>query len=231
MKNTWTERAKKIVNLKQFNKYNYPEKVFDYTLDCPHTRQYILRMKIREPHGEFKIPKELEWCKDLILKCDEHQKANGINHPYCYITVRKGKVTSVTDDEWHTDGYSEVITHIPEQNYIVTDRYCTEWLATPLKFPKDFSALKHNVVSFINKTLPTQMVIKAGTAKPNEVNLFDPYVIHRRPKGIEGKERTFVRVTFLPIEIYDDNCEQNPLYEEKIYNRTASCVRDTLVDY
>ena len=68
-------------------------------------------------------------------------------------------------------------------------------------------------------------------ALPNIVYVFDPYVIHRRPPKAFGTQRTFVRVTFVPIEIYDDACTSNPLLPSKVYNRTASCTRDSLKEY
>lgn len=224
------KRAFTAIGLHGFKTINFPEKVFDYELKCPYERQYILRMMIREPHGEFKLPEELLWCKELIEKCDATQRENNLNHSYCYITVRHGLLDSVTDDEWHTDGYSEMITHLPEQNYIVTSNSPTEYVGLPMKFPVDFDAKKHNLTEYINTEVNLQQP-KVLKAQANSVYIFDPYVIHRRPIGIEGKMRTFVRVTFVPVEIMDDDCTPNPLIPVKKYNRTADTVRSKLINY
>lgn len=229
-KNTFVERAFNSVNLKQFLTPCKPDKAFKYELNCPYERQYILRMMLKEPHKEFKIPEELKWCEDLIMKCNEMQLKNNIRHSYCYITVRHGFVDTNTDYEWHTDGYSEVLTHIPEQNYIVTSNDATEYVELPIKFPKDFSALKHNLVDYIGKEIEKKKP-EIKTAKANVVYIFDPYVIHRRPISAQNKTRTFVRVTFVPIEICDDACFENPMIGKKVYNRNASTTRNRLKNY
>lgn len=232
----FVKRAFKAVNLKRFKKSHTADKVAKYILNCPYEDQHILRMMIRKPHGEFVIPKELEWVKDLVELCNNIQEQNNIRHPFCYITVRHGIHKCTTEDEWHTDGYSEVITHLPEQNYIVTNgEHTTEILPIHIKFPKKFNALKHDVVKYINSVIskiPKVLVNEVITkALPNTVYVFDPYVIHRRPPEAFGTQRTFVRVTFVPIEIYDDACTPNPLMERVTYNRNASCTRDKLEEY
>jgi len=223
-------RAFKTVNLQEFGTVSTPDLAFTYDLNCPHKRQYVLRMCIREPHKEFTIPDELLWVKDLVLQANQVQLSAGIKHAYCYITIRHGEHTAVTEDIWHTDGYSEVLTHIPEQNYIVTSNDCTEFVTLPIIFPRDFNTSKHDVVEYIDKVV-TASDTTIQQALPNEVRVFDPYVIHRRPPGAFGKERTFVRVTFVPIEICDDACTPNPLLAPKFYNRSADTTRCTLQQY
>lgn len=234
----FVKRAFTALNLKKFNANLSPDKVFEYKLNCPEEDQHILRMMVKEPHSEFMIPEELSWCRDLILKCNDTQKENNIRHGYCYVTVRHGIHKCTTEDIWHTDGYSEVITHIPEQNYIVTNGdFTTEYINMPIKFPKDFDALKHNIVTYINDKVNAiskeDLLSRIKKALPNTVYVFDPYVIHRRPPEAFGTKRTFVRVTFVPIEIHDDNCTINPLIAKTSvkYNRTADCTRNTLQDY
>jgi len=230
MKNTFVERAFNALNVKYFEKAALPDKAFDYELNCPLDRQYILRMMIKQPHQEFNIPPELKWCEDLIMKSHQMQLDNNIKHSYCYITVRHGIHDAVTEDIWHTDGYSEIITHIPEQNYIVTSDYCTEYVEIPLTFPKSFDALKHNIVEYIDNKV-TELQPKIHVAKANVVYVFDPYVIHRRPVEAFGKQRTFVRVTFVPIEVCDDACYINPNIEKKTYNRNADTTRNKLTSF
>ena len=230
MKNTWLKRANKAVNLKQFSQSCRPDHVFNYNVKCPHKEQHILRMMVKQPHKDFTIPKELYWLRSLINKCNEYQLVNNIRHSYCYVTVRHGPVQSVTDDEWHTDGYSEVLTHIPEQNYIVTSNHCTEYVELPIKFPKDFDALQHAVHRYIESNV-IKCAPEIKTALPDKVYIFDPYVIHRRPPASFGKQRTFVRITFVPIAICDDACTTNPVIGLKMYDRQASTTRCKLQQY
>lgn len=222
------KRAFNAVNLKYFDKPTKPDKVFNFDLNCPYKRQYILRMMIKEPHKDFNIPEELLWLEELISKCSKIQKEANIRHSYCYITVRHGIHTATTEDQWHTDGYSEVLTHLPEQNYVVTSDYPTEYVSFPLKFPKGFNPLKDNIVTYIDQQVN---LVKPHVHKtePNTVYVFDPYVIHRRPLEAFNKHRTFVRVTFVPIEICDDLCNQNPNLPKRQYNRTAESTRNLLI--
>jgi len=227
----FVERSKKALSLDQFNTPKEPDHVFDFnTASCPHDRQYILRMMIREPHGVLLLPESLEWIRPMVEQADEVQRKAGIRHGFLYATVRHGICTSETDDEWHTDGYSEIISHIPEQNYIVTSNHCTEYISMPIDFPEDFDAIKHDMVGYINIAVEKQKP-EVKTAKANAVYVFDPYVIHRKPAAANGKMRTFVRLSYLPIEIYDDKCEPNPLKQNRVYNRIARATRDTLTPY
>lgn len=230
MINNIVSRSKIALSLDGFNSYNPPMEVFDYDLECPHDDQHILRMKLHGPHEALRIPEELQWCKDLIHRCIQKQVELDVRHSYCYITVRHGIHRSVTEDEWHTDGYSEVLTHIPEQNYIVTSNHTTEYVKMPIKFPNDFNALRHDLVNYIGNCVAKNNPL-VHKADPHKVYIFDPYVIHRRPVEAFGKQRTFVRVTFVPIEICDDACTQNPLFEPKTFNRNACSTRDNLKQY
>ena len=216
----------KAVNLESFNKVNKPQECFEHKLDCPYDRQYILRRMIKNIHQDYSIDKDIEWCKPIIDKCIENQQKLNIRQPFCYITIRHGNTDSVTDDEWHTDGFSQVITHLPEQNYIATSNDCTEYIISPIKIPDDFNALKHNIHWYIQDKIK-QINPCIFTAKENTFYLFNPYCVHRRPPISTNKQRTFVRVTFTPIEICDDLCDNS----NNRYNRTANNTRDGLIKY
>jgi len=134
--------------------------------------------------------------------------------------VRSGLVESVSDDEWHTDGFSVNITHLPEQNYCWSNVYPTEFVKKSIEFPKDFSPFEHNIHEYIQDFLslnPTAITIPDC----NSVYCFDPYVIHRRPQIPQGIKRAFIRVSFTPIEIVDDNNTENPLLSVLKYGRDA----------
>lgn len=227
--------SKVALNLKAFNFYNSPLELGELELDTPKERQYILRMIIKKYYSGWKIPKELQWCMPLIKKADSYQKVMGINHAFCYLTVRSGIVDSVTDDEWHTDGFSTKITHLPEQNYIWSDTNPTEYIMKPIQFPKDFDPLVHNVHKYIqNKILDEKPIDKVmsqvRTCKEKHVYCLDPYVIHRRSPETKGIQRTFVRVSFVPIEILDKNNTINPELPDTS-DRDGVEIRNQLVEY
>jgi len=52
----------------------------------------------------------------------------------------------------------------------------------------------------------------------------EPYVIHRRPPNTQGIHRTFVRISFTPIEIMDINNTENPAIQ-------TNYTRDGIKDY
>jgi len=226
------ERGERMLNLGQFNNENFPCNIGRWQPQSMPQRQYILRMLIKKLHGDFMLPPEIDWLRGFIDRCYQFQKNTlGIIHPYCYLTVRSGLVTSTTDDVWHLDGFSTNISHLPEQNYLWTDVYPTEFTVKAIDFPSNFRGNKHNINYFIQDTLalrPEPIL----PATPECIYCFDPYVIHRRPQVPEGIHRTFVRVSFIPIEIVDDNCTRNPLLPTPLYNRNAvTGYRDKLARY
>jgi hypothetical protein len=100
-----SNRIKTAINLKQFNQLNEPLEVGSLDLTTPENRQYILRMLIKRPFEELAIPDYLLWTKPLIDLAFINQEKLGVRHPFCYITVRHGFVTTKTDDSWHVDGF------------------------------------------------------------------------------------------------------------------------------
>jgi hypothetical protein len=186
-------------------------------------------MIIKIPHHEFQIPEELKWLKNIIETCIKQQELIGIRQPYCYVTVRHGLVQSQQDDEWHTDGFSTAISHLPEQNYIISDSYPTEYVEKKIKFPNDFNPDKHNIHLYFNDIINDSDI---KIAKPNTLYLLDPYIIHRRSKNIpQNVVRTFVRISFTPIEIMDDNNTINPILPMRKYNRDGVIIRNKLTKY
>jgi hypothetical protein len=215
--NNIAKRAQKIFNLKQFNNLNYPELIKHIKVYCPYDRQYILRMLIKEAYSDFKIPEELKWVEPIIKEAYKYQKeVVKIEHSFCYVTIRHGLVTSVTDDEWHVDGFSTLISHIPEQNYGWANCYPTEYIVQKVKFPKDFNPLIHNAHPFIQNVIEKETKVDQIQTIPScMLFCFDPYVIHKRPQVPKNIIRTFVRVSFDPIEIKDINNTPNPLIPKK----------------
>jgi len=198
-----------------------------YPIEVPDD-QYILRMMIKSPKtgGKLIIPSELEWLKSTIETVDVLQGPMFRAHPFAYVTVRSGVVRSTTDDEWHVDGFSMRVPHYPEQNYIWSDCYPTEYLDQQFVIPEDFDPMKHNIHQYFEDNADPD---KIRTMKEKHIAFIDPYVVHRRPKVPEHTKRCFFRISFVPIEIEDDTCTRNPLMEPVHYGRED--IRKTLTRY
>lgn len=229
---TIAERAHRLLNLQDFsNSANTHETIAhlgDANILIPESEQYILRMPIREFGTEIGIPEQLQWIEPIYNLCDNLQKKEvGINHPFVYITVRHGHVQSETDDHWHVDGFSMRVPHVPEQNYIYSSD-ATELLHENYDIPNDFDPLKHNIHKFFDGCNNHRRNI--GSTVRKCLTRIDPYVIHRRPLNTFGIQRTFFRISFVPIEIKDDANTKNPLNSSnKTYNNKD--IRESLIDY
>jgi len=223
------DRAFKALNLRQYNELNLPLEVGAIELTPPVERQYILRCLIKRTFEELAIPDFLEWCRPAIEAAFKSQDELGIRQPFCYITVRHGLVTSTTDDVWHVDGFSMNITHLPEQNYVWASHTPTEYVAKKIDFPSDFNPSKHNIHFYIQDSITSEDKIEV--AKPKTLYCFDAYVIHKRPPIAEDVVRTFVRISFTPIEISDKNNTPNPLLPTNYTRDGITAFRDELISY
>lgn len=219
------------VNLEQFSNVNPPIEIGKILVKPPKVEQMVLRMLVRSPYSEnIKLPSELKWLQSLIEKAEQFQFTIGVRHPFLYITVRNGNVNSTLDDAWHTDGFSTKYHHLPEANYVwVNSDQPTEWVEQKFEFPLDFDALKHNVHLFCAKRVLQENIRRC---KDKYLYFFDPYVVHRRPPITFGKWRTFVRISFTPIEIPDINNTLNPLIKTDHYIVDGvKNFRNSLLDY
>lgn len=182
-------------------------------------------------YGEFKIPKSLDFLKEIILQLANYDALRtGIEHSWCYITIRHGSIQSVTDDEWHFDGSSFRTDIIPERNYILVDgRHTTEYKIGNLHIPDDFDPIKHNLFTFASKQLYGNPIYSIS---PNRWYLLSPFVLHRRPPIKEDVVRTFYRICFSDIEGRDINNTPNPLLPTPFFGRNpVQSFRNKLVDY
>ncbi len=193
----------------------------------PDERQYVLRMPVRVDGGAYRMPPELRWCRTILWQALAHQRTLRRDHPFCYVTVRHGVVESVTDDEWHVDGFSTRVMHVPEQNYVWCSASPTEWAPMLVEFPADFDPLRHNVNHYLQRHVNPYAVRQL---EPRLVYCMDPYVLHRRPPVAAGTPRTFVRVSCVPIEIDDHANTQNPRLP-RTYTRSGVEHRNSLETY
>jgi hypothetical protein len=226
--NSIQERSTRPVSTKEFAYAGAPLNLGQYNLKCPFDHQYILRMVVRADGGEYCLPPELDWLRDLFARAVESQQQMGIDHPFCYVTVRHGAVSSTTDDEWHVDGFSVRVPHAPEQNYLWADRDGTEWADLSVAFPEDFDARVYNVNHYLQQWINEGNVSKC---LDNTMYCMDPYIVHRRPPSSSSlAQRTFVRVSFVAIEIDDIRNTQNPLLP-RTYTRDGVAHRNRLRTY
>ncbi len=211
------ERAKKNLSLAYFKMPNHPLEVGHLALALPANRCYVLRMMVKSPRWGFSIPAELGWVRPLFDAAYAFQVANFPDHPFAYITTRHGLVTSETDDLLHVDGFSVRKEHGPEQNYTWTGSGApsTEFLEQGFDIPASFDPLKHNLHWYLQDHARMEN-LRPG--KPGMIYCMDPYVAHKRPTMQEGTQRTFVRVSFVPIEIESNECSRNPAFPAVHYD-------------
>lgn len=218
------ERAHRLVNLRDYQTAGSPCSLGHLDLTPPEEDQYILRMTIKSG-DEYLIPDELLWVKPMFLLALDHQHTLGTDHPFCYITIRHGIVKSKRDDEWHVDGFSTKVPHVPEQNYIWANMDATEYADLSVTFPDDFDPRQHNINHYLE-----QHVTEARKADDQTVYCMDPYILHRRPTSTTGTHRTFIRISFVPIEINDILNTQNPLLV-RTYSNDGLTFRSQLKTY
>jgi len=221
-------RAMRAIDLREFGRRTSPpEMIGSLTLKPPAGEQHILRMLIRRPFDGLRLPHSLQWVLPMIGMAEARQ-ASIARHPFLYLTVRNGMVASQGDDEWHVDGFSLQYHHLPEQNYIWSDSCGTEWYNAPLGIPEDFDPLRHNLHSYIQERIDWTAVSRTLAY---HLFVLDPYVIHRRPPETAGSRRCFVRLSYTPIEIADQNNTLNPLLPTNYTRDGVKDFRDRLVRY
>lgn len=231
-----THKHTQNLNLQEYANVSAPIPVARFQAGLTQTALYppraqkILRMCVKLPRGELRLPQELNWLSPALIAAIRYQEAtvpDGCYSRYIYITVRVGEVNTRTDDVWHVDGFSMRVPHVPEQNYIWADRGPTQWLEQKFPLPDDFDPMRHNLHMYFN-TYGHPANIR--TLDPCTMYQIDPYCVHRRDPETTGmKQRAFLRISFIPIEIEDDTCTPNPRLPLGPYNRGD--IRKTLVPY
>lgn len=224
-----SDRALVALNLERYSIPNYPSNGTWCSLKPPEFEQHVLRMLIKKQYGDFKLPFLLDWIIPMLNVAIKQQASYSIRQPFCHLTVRHGIVQSEADDEWHVDGFSMNITHLPQQSYIWCSNNPTEYVAKSIYFPQDFNPDIHNVHSFIqNKIRDSDRI---HTMESEAIYCIDPYVIHRRPPNTQDIKRTFVRISFTPIEIMDVNNTDNPFIQTNYTRDGIKDFRDKLSNY
>ncbi len=225
-----SDRAVRTINLGEFSRECLPAKIRKLALKVPAHDQYILRMLVmRSGQRVLRLPTECEWTWPLACRALENL-SSGVDwlETFAYLTIRNGLVTSTTDDEWHVDGFSTRVPHLPELNFVWADNYPTECVTGPVEFPKEFDPRRHNVNTFLARRLGSNMIEEFA---PKTVYAVDPYVLHRRPAVPAGVRRCFVRLTLAHVEIDDVHNTPNSVLPTSYTRDSVRDFRNHLLDF
>lgn len=207
------ERAKQVLNLKQFGNKNMPlniSKITKENVAVPKDEQFVNNMLIRDINTVFHIPSELAWTRIFVLTSYYASITLGIKHPYAYLTVMHGRLNDESDlTKWKVEGFNTKFSQIPQQNYVWCANHCIQYTPRALDFPLDFDPTKHDLNAFIQDTVADDDNVYSTS--PERIYCFDPYVIRRFSPGLVGHFITHIEVTFSPTPIMDDSNTRNPL--------------------
>jgi hypothetical protein len=220
---------KKLKTLEDFQTLRPPEPVEVASGFDGLKNQNVLRMLVRPKYGWWQIPIPLIPLRQTIFDLAKLDLADtGIEDSWCYATIRKGEVSTKTDDEWHFDGASFRTSIIPERNYVWTSHTPTEYVLGTLHFPKDFDPVRHDLFSFAYQTAMNK---RQHTCDVKQWYRLSPFCLHRRPTEAKG-QRTFLRICFTDIEGRDVNNTPNPLLPTDAFGRDpVRSFRDKLQNY
>ena len=219
---------KKLKSLEDYSTLDAPELLWRERINAPDDCM-ILRMLVRPKYGEWYIPKELNWLASTIKALSAIDRARTkIRDSWCYVTVRSGPAED-TADVWHFDGGSLRTELIPERNYVWVSDWGFQYKTGNISFPDNFDPVKHDMFSYVEHELRDSPVM--GT-QAGYWYLVTPFCFHRRNPESNNKQRVFIRISFVDIEIRDINCTQNPLIKTEAFGRDpVKSFRDNLEAY
>jgi hypothetical protein len=183
----------------------------------------VLRMPIKYPGTEFRIPKVIAPIWDLIRRVAEYEAAfNGKwTQTFVHVTVDRAHVQANTTHRYpgfHGDGvqgakFSQKAYTPAEHSYIVTSEPPTEFCIQPFYF-RHLNDGRNNIFQ--------EMEVQARDANiygtlPWHLYLIDPYMVHRTPPIVADVERIFVRVTIAYSELMNPHNTENPLFPATSY--------------
>jgi|GEM_PF-3843853 len=217
------------------NQFLYPRLPIDmglYLFDDKINVPNILRMPLKFPGTNYRIPKELNDILTFIQKVAEYETFLCVKHnidpdtSFCHITYDKTNVSSGQYHRYpgfHGDGIQGTkLTPkvVVEHSYIWTSSPPTEFCLQPF-FLNHLDEAKHNYFLEFDRQARQDNVY---CSLPNHLYLIDPYMVHRTPKITENVTRTFIRITFAFTELQHPNNTINPLfvgdYAQKYHKRT-----------
>lgn len=207
--------ASEIFHMERFQYPYLPLFLGDYDISPSENPVNVLRLLIRmnDSNGPVILPKELSWLKTFVSdNINYHRQHYAVNKDaFIHLTVRMTTYEDLYYKEaglWHIDGFQGArdARHIPEQDILWCDTCPTEFTLQPF-FVNGLQPERHNLSLFLQENAQEQYKV---SAKAKSLYLMTPYNVHRFvPVPFDGI-RTFVRLTFSPVEIEDPTNTPNP---------------------
>ncbi len=180
----------------------------------------VLRMPIKYPMTQYKIPIELAAYWDLIKRVAEYESGFNIRHEemFVHITIDRSHVKANTSHRYpgfHGDGVQGTKfsqdQYLPiEHSYIMTSEPPTEFCIQPF-FLNHLNDARNNIFHEFEVQARESNIY--GTI-PWHLYLIDPYMVHRTPTITKDTDRLFVRITYTYSELMNPHNTKSPLFPE-----------------
>lgn len=192
----------------------------------------VLRMPLKFPGTEYRIPSELEGLLPLISRAAEYEAFINPKHDqtFCHITFDRSEVKPGEFHRFpgfHGDGVQGTkITPkvIVEHSYIIATAPPTEFCLQSF-FLTHLDESKHNFFLELDKQAKECNVYGS---LPGHMYLIDPYMVHRTPAITQPVSRVFVRITYAFTELQHPKNTLNPLFQGQEYEKRVD-IRERLV--
>jgi hypothetical protein len=206
---------------KPFSKKRYkcgtplPLHVRQFTIDKSAHVVNVLRVPVKAAGSNtIVLPKELEFIQKYVEFCCLYEKSFNPNFEnlFAHITVDKKTVNPEETQRvpgFHVDGFqgSKFPTkHEIEHSYLWASDCGTEFCPQPY-FIEHLDESKFMIFDEFNKQAHECNVFKC---LPNNIYIFDPYMVHRSPVVKTTTERLLIRITFEYQKLLDPNDTVNP---------------------
>lgn len=217
------------------SQYLYPRPPIDMGLierDEYNCDVNVLRMPLKFPGTNYRIPRELGGVTPLITRVAEYEAFINPRHAdfFCHITYDYSDVEEGFYHRYpgfHGDGIqgTKLTPKVEiEHSYILVTSPPTEFCLQPF-FLKHLDEAKHNFFLEFDRQAQEGNVYKS---LPEHLYLIDPYMVHRTPKITQRVARTFVRITYAATELQHPNNTNNPMFQGQEYERRID-IRKRLV--
>lgn len=203
-----------------------------FKISFPNDAPNVLRLHIKYPHTEYRLPDALKSLEDTVRRISNHERAVNPEHDdmFCHITYdRKFVGTNETHrmPGFHVDGFQGNTKpyHRVEHSYVAVDKYPTEFSLRgyDLRHIDDWT----HMFSVMDKLTDRRSVVPVEAGM---VYLMSCYQVHRTPIMRRATTRTFMRITYAFEELEDNRNTINPCFPGQVY-RERGDIRDVLLEY
>lgn len=192
----------------------------------------VLRMPLKFPNTDYRVPSELNGLMPLITRAAEYESFINPRHNdcFCHITFDKSFIQA---DQFHRfpgfhgDGVQgvKITPKVPvEHSYIFATNPSTEFCLQPF-FLTHLDESKHNFFLEFDKQAKECNVYGSLS---NHLYLIDPYMVHRTPKILVPTKRVFGRITYAFTELQHPKNTVNPMFQGQEYDKRID-IRERLV--